>query len=170
MRGRQEGVVHVQAAQARGLAESRLPALFAHGIFDAPRDANSGGGVVGIADRVPQNRHGPPGGVNIQGHERIESFQPDFHRQLGIAKGDARERVRARKGGFGKTRQTRSVIGAEAAGVPFVGRLEARFQHARHGFALSHLGPNCREGVTQLVSLVGPVEDFPIAELPAATE
>ena len=62
-----------------------------------------------------------------------------------------------------------SVVGAEAAGA-FVGRLDARFQHARDGLAVAGLRPDGGEGVGGRVAFVGAVEDLPIAKLAASAE
>src|ERR1017187_5760070 len=71
--------------------------------------------------------------------------------------------------GSSEADQAGGVLGTESGGT-FVGRLDARFEHAGDGLAGAGLHPDGGEGVVGCVALVGAVEDFPVAELPATAE
>ena len=87
----------------------------------------------------------------------------------GIGEIDAGEGELAGEGGGGEADEAGGVFGAESAGA-FVGRLDARFEHAGDGLASAGLHPDGGEGVGGRVAFVGAVEDFPVAKLAASTE
>ena len=65
--------------------------------------------------------------------------------------------------------EARGVVGAEAV-LAFIGRQNARFENARDRLRVTGLGPDGRERVVRREAFVGPIEDFPVAELAASAE
>ena len=112
---------------------------------------------------------GRPRLVGLVRDERREGFERDAHGERGIGEIDARERELAGERGGGEADQARGVLGAESAGA-FVGRLDARLEHAGDGLAAAGLHPDGGERVGGRVALIGPIEDFPVAELAASAE
>ena len=99
----------------------------------------------------------------------VKASSETLHRQRGIGEIDARQRELAGEGGAGETQEAGSVLGAESAGA-FVGRLDARFEHARDGLARAGLRPDRGERIGGRVALIGAVEDLPIAQIAASAE
>ena len=127
------------------------------------------GAASGIGDTIAQDGDGKSALVGLVRDEGGEGFERDADGQGGIGEIDAREGEFAGEGGGGQADEAGRVLGAESAGA-FVGRLDARFEHARDGLAGAGLHPDGGEGVRGRVALVGAVEDFPVAELAASTE
>ena len=82
---------------------------------------------------------------------------------------DVREGELSGEAGGGETGKSGSVVGAEAV-LAFEGRKDARFEDAREGLAGAALRPDGWERLGGAVSLVGPVEDLPVAQLAASAE
>ena len=138
-------------------------------VVDGPGDGDFGGCGPGVGDTIAQDCDGKAALVGIVGDEGAEGFQRYAHGEGGICEIDACKREFAGEGGGGEADQAGSVLGAESTGA-FVGRLDARFEHAGDGLAGAGLHPDGREGVGWRVAFVGAIEDFPIAELAASTE
>ena len=75
-----------------------------------------------------------------------EGFERDADGEDGVGEIDAGERKLAGESGVGEADEAGRVLGAESAGA-FIGRLDARFQHAGDGLARAGLRPDGGEGV-----------------------
>ena len=168
------GTVHEESGEGGGgtvVVDARVgwPAVRAGGVVDGPGDGDFGGRGAGVGDAIAQDGDGESALVGVVGDEGGEGFERDADGEGGIGEIDAGEGELAGEGGGGEADEAGGVVGAESAGA-FVGRLDARFEHAGDGLAGAGLHPDGGEGVGGCVAFVGAVEDFPVAELAASAE
>ena len=160
--------MHVEAGEGGGRAivvEAGVGGRgAAGGIVDGPGDGDFGGHGAGVGDAIAKDGDGESAFVGLVRDEGGEGVEGDAHGERGIGEIDAGERELAGEGGGGEAYEAGDVLGAESTGA-FVGRLDARFQHAGDGLAGPGLHPDGGEGVGGRIAFVGAVEDFPIAKI-----
>jgi len=163
-------VGHDEAGEAGGDAEFVAALIgFTDGIVDGPGDGDFGGTRVGILDAITQDSDGKARIVGLMGNEGREGFEADGDGDGGIGKRDAGEGKFASKMGRGEAREAGRVLRAETV-LAFVGWLIAGFENVGDGLGIADLRPDGGQGVFEVVTFVGMVEDFPIAQLAAAAE
>jgi hypothetical protein len=126
----------------------------AGGVLDGPGDGDLGGRRARVGDAIAQDGDGEAALVGLVGDEGGEGFERDADGEGGIGEIDAGQGELAGEGGGGEADQAGRVLGAESAGA-FVGRLDARFQHAGDGLAGAGLHPDGGEGVLGALPLSG---------------
>src|ERR1039458_7838914 len=130
-----------------------------------------GGGAppAGVGGAIAEDGGGEPVLIGFVGYEGGEGFERDADGEGGVGEIDAGEGELAGEGSGGEADEAGGVLGTESGGA-FVGRLDARFEHAGDGLAGAGLHPDGGKGVVGRVAFVGAVEDFPVAELTASAE
>jgi hypothetical protein len=165
--------VHEEAGEGGGgsvVVDAGVGGLRASGgIVDRPRDGDFGRRGAGVGDAISQDGDGEAALVGVVRDEGGEGFKRDAHGEGGVGEIDAGEGEFAGEGGGGEADEAGGVLGTESAGA-FIGRLYAGFEDACDGLARAGLRPDGGECVGRRVALIGAIEDFPVAELTAATE
>ncbi len=92
-----------------------------------------------------------------------------MYRQTCILECNACYRKLARETRARQSAQPWSIVRTKT-GRTGVGRHQTRFQHSRDGFGVAAFGPDGRKRVVRRAAFIGPIEDFPISQLPAPTQ
>ena len=122
-----------------------------------------------VAQAVAQHGHRQAGIIRLAGNQRVEGVQGDLHREGRVVHLDAGKGVDAGEGGAlqpgqaGAGRGRQPVAGGE-------GRQQPPLGNAQHRLAALLPRPDHPPGKGGLKTLGGPVEQLPVAQLPATAQ
>ena len=124
---------------------------------------------MGILEGVTQDGDGQARGFDVQGNQRVKGLEFYAQREFGVLEFNTRERISTGKRGTVQAGQARDVLRPQA-GASFEGGRKLRFQDPSQRLLAFRLCPNGSKGVIGRVSLIGPIENLPVTQLPAAAE